>query len=130
MKKLISALFIATLMLVASCSKNEGVKFFSQEQIMGTWTQTGGDDFIACPDGENYTIVINEEDFIEYPVNDEGCISSTTLSLPYTFDGKYMTISGGLFTIVVNDVSETGINISVSNLISSKAVNKVFIKVE
>lgn len=83
-------LFMLTTLLL-SCSKEDDPKSWDQSLLLGKWEQTGGSNFIACPDGNNKWIEFTESDYTMTFINDEGCATGLPMTIEYQFDGRFIT---------------------------------------
>ncbi len=78
MRKITLALFGLFLfsLLATSCNKDEAEPQFELIDIIGVWEQIGGDDFVACPNGDNRIFEISETKIRDYGADENGCSSS------------------------------------------------------
>ena len=103
----------AVIAISISCSKDED-KTFEKAMLIGIWEQTAGDDFTACPNGDNYKVEIKDTEIDEYDADDDGCASGVGISYDYSFDGKKISWLGGLGIWEVVDVNATTLKVIMS----------------
>lgn len=119
MRKVYSVLLAlaAVVVLNVSCSKDDEDKTYDKAQLIGTWEQTAGVDFVACPDGDNAKMVISDSEIKEYSTNDAGCSGTSYASYEYTFDGKKMDVMSGLVTYTIVELNATTLKINISTIL-------------
>ncbi len=100
-------LFVALIgMVFVSCSKDEEDPIFDIEKAYGVWEVVGGDDFTACPDGDNKIVEITATQIKEGQTTDEGCDNGMTVSLDYEYiNGN--TFDAGIGTYKITKLTDT-----------------------
>jgi hypothetical protein len=92
MKKIVILLFVISSIILTSSCKKEDDKTWDKSMLIGSWEQTGGNEFVACPNGDNAKIVFTSNDYTEYSTDEDGCVTEFGLSSNYTFDGKTIVL--------------------------------------
>lgn len=112
MKQIVILIFIiASLITISSCKKDED-KNWTKAQLIGTWEQISGTDFVECPEGNNAKIVISESDYTEYTTDEDGCVTEFGMSSNYTFDGKEIVLVNAI-TLKINALNSTTLTVDI-----------------
>lgn len=120
--KLLKLSFIGMLLLSVfastSCKKDdEAAPQFELTDIIGTWEIIGGDDFVACPDGDNQIITITATSLSEGLVSEDGCAIAGSLTMDYEFKNGN-TLDVGLGQYIVTSLTATDMTIKITSLIA------------
>ena len=138
MFKLQSILIVLICIIVFSCKDSDSSVDITLEksQLLGKWEQTGGTDlsgdvFKACTTdgGTGRIIEFTDTEFIESGLDDDGCATSTSLTLTYTLDGNKIVVGGGLNTYTVTSISDIEIKTDLSSNVSTSTGNIALKKV-
>jgi hypothetical protein len=114
---LFALLLAAIISFNVSCSKDDDEKTYEKSLLLGTWMQTAGDDFVACPAGDNAKMIITETEIKDYFASENGCSSISYATYDYTFDGKKMTVESGLATYIIEDLNSTTLKIKITSIL-------------
>jgi hypothetical protein len=112
MKKTIILLFVLASILAISSCKKENDKTWSKSMLIGTWEQTGGYDFIECPDGNNAKIVFTESNYTEYSTDEDGCVTDFGMSSSYTFNSRIVELVNAT-SYEINELTSTNLSIDI-----------------
>jgi hypothetical protein len=127
MKKLYYlALSLITFASIAvSCSKDDDEKTFEVSTLIGEYEVIGGDNFTACPDGNNKIFKITETNFMEGQTDDTGCaIDGSYASFEYTYvNGN--TFDCGLGTYKVTSFDGTHLELEIASPLAPGSKTKV-----
>lgn len=112
--------------ILISCYRNDEDKFWERSLLIGKWEQTGGDNFVACPDGDNKWIQFTETEYTMAFTDNNGCATISTITTDYTFDGK--TVSSDFVTYGISNLTETTFEASITE-VGLGGGNVVFTKI-
>jgi len=111
-------LLVAVIGLVfVSCSKDDEDPTFDVAKTYGTWEVIGGDNFEACPDGDNKLYEITETTIYEGQVDENGCDNGGSFGIDYEFKSGN-TFDVGLGTYKITELSDNTMTLSISSLLA------------
>lgn len=125
---LLAVLLAAFVFINVSCSKDDDDdKSYDKSLLVGTWVQTAGTDFVACPTGDNAKMVITETEVTEYFTTEDGCLQgSSSMTTDYTFDGKKMDL--GLATYTIEELNSTTLKVKIAYILGGGSVSATYTK--